>query len=116
MIADLSRSGELNLDETQHEEQGDDLQGDIRLTWVLLLALLFGTANAACAPSAGRLSVPDVQSNEQNDDDDQGEDEDVQVLSNIIGVDPAKVAIDRPVKVTFDDVKEGLSIPKFTAA
>ena len=43
-------------------------------------------------------------------------DEGVQVMSNIVGVDPGKVAIGMPVRVTFDDVKEGLSIPKFTAA
>jgi hypothetical protein len=42
--------------------------------------------------------------------------EGVQVMSNIVGVDPATVKIGMPVKVTFDDVKEGLSIPKFTAA
>jgi hypothetical protein len=43
-------------------------------------------------------------------------DEGVQVMSNIVGVDPAKVVIGLPVKVTFEDVNEGLSIPKFTAA
>jgi uncharacterized OB-fold protein len=43
-------------------------------------------------------------------------DEGVQVMTNIVGVDPAKVAIGMPVKVTFEDVKEGLSIPKFTAS
>jgi len=37
-------------------------------------------------------------------------------MSNIVAVDPAKVAVGLPVRVTFDDVKEGLSIPKFTAA
>jgi uncharacterized OB-fold protein len=37
-------------------------------------------------------------------------------MSNIVGVEPAKVAIGVPVRVTFDDVKEGLSIPEFTAA
>src|SRR5438876_438099 len=42
--------------------------------------------------------------------------EGVQVMSNIVAVDPAKVAVGLPVRVTFDDVKEGLSIPKFTAA
>ena len=42
--------------------------------------------------------------------------EGVQVMTNIVGVDPAKVAVGMPVRVTFDDVKEGLSIPKFTAA
>jgi uncharacterized protein len=41
-------------------------------------------------------------------------DEGVQVMSNVVGVDPAKVAIGMPVRVTFDDVKEGVSIPKFT--
>src|SRR5439155_6651855 len=40
--------------------------------------------------------------------------EGVQVMSNIVGVDPVKVAIGMPVKVTFEDVKDGLSIPKFT--
>jgi uncharacterized protein len=43
-------------------------------------------------------------------------DEGVQVMSNVVGVDPATVKIGMPVRVTFDDVKEGLSIPKFTAA
>src|SRR5207247_2194607 len=42
--------------------------------------------------------------------------EGVQVMSNIVAVDPAKVAVGLPVRVTFDDVKEGFSIPKFTAA
>jgi len=37
-------------------------------------------------------------------------------MSNIVGVEPPKVSIGMPVRVTFDDVKEGLSIPKFTAA
>jgi hypothetical protein len=40
----------------------------------------------------------------------------IPVMSNIVGVEPAKVAIGVPLRVTFDDVKEGLSIPKFTAA
>ena len=40
--------------------------------------------------------------------------EGVQVMSNIVGVDPVKVAIGMQVKVTFEDVKDGLSIPKFT--
>jgi len=43
-------------------------------------------------------------------------DEGVQVMSNVVGVDPATIKIGMPVRVTFDDVKEGLSIPKFTAA
>ncbi len=42
--------------------------------------------------------------------------EGVQVMSNIVGVDPAAVRIGMPVRVTFDDVKEGLAIPKFTGA
>ena len=42
--------------------------------------------------------------------------EDVQVMSNIVGVDPARITIGMPLKVIFEDVKEGLSIPKFTAA
>src|SRR5437773_909641 len=42
--------------------------------------------------------------------------EGVQVMSNIVAVDPAKVAVGLPVRVTFDDVMEGCSIPKFTAA
>ncbi len=46
-----------------------------RLTWFLLLALLFGTAHAAWAASVGHLGVQVAQNN--NDDDDQGEDEDV---------------------------------------
>jgi len=49
-----------------------------RLTWVLLLALLFGTAHAVWAASAGKLGVPVAQNNDQNDDDDQGEDNDDQ--------------------------------------
>jgi len=43
-------------------------------------------------------------------------DEGLQVMSNIVGVDPATVRIGMSVRVTFDDVREGLSIPKFTAA
>lgn len=43
-------------------------------------------------------------------------DEGVQVMSNIVGIEPGTMKIGMPVRVTFDDVKEGLSIPKFTAA
>ena len=50
-----------------------------RLTWVLLLAFLFGTAHAVWAASAGKLGVPVAQNNDQGeDDDDQGEDNDDQ--------------------------------------
>jgi uncharacterized OB-fold protein len=36
------------------------------------------------------------------------------LLSNIVGVSPEAVSCDMPVKVVFDDVAEGVSVPKFT--
>jgi len=38
------------------------------------------------------------------------------LLTNIVGTAPDKVACDMPVKVVFDDVGDGISVPKFTAA
>jgi hypothetical protein len=38
------------------------------------------------------------------------------LLSNIVGVSPDAVRCEMPVKVTFDDVADGVSIPKFTPA
>jgi len=35
------------------------------------------------------------------------------LLSNIVGVPPAAVTCEMPVKVVFDDVAEGISLPKF---
>ena len=42
--------------------------------------------------------------------------EGVQVLSNIVGADPATLAIGLPVRVTFEDVTPEISIPRFTPA
>jgi uncharacterized OB-fold protein len=36
------------------------------------------------------------------------------LLSNIVGVSPEAVSCDMQVKVVFDDVAEGVSVPKFT--
>lgn len=36
-----------------------------------------------------------------------------QMMTNIVGCDPASVAIDMPVEVTFEDWTETISIPKF---
>jgi len=36
------------------------------------------------------------------------------LLTNIVGVAPEAVRCDMPVKVTFDDFDEGVSVPKFT--
>ena len=36
------------------------------------------------------------------------------LLSNIVGVSPEAVSCDMRVKVVFDDVAEGVSVPKFT--
>jgi uncharacterized OB-fold protein len=36
------------------------------------------------------------------------------LLTNIVGVTPDKVACEMPVKVVFDDVTDGVSVPKFT--
>jgi uncharacterized OB-fold protein len=38
------------------------------------------------------------------------------LLSNIVGVTPDKVACEMAVKVVFDDVADGVSVPKFTPA
>jgi uncharacterized OB-fold protein len=38
------------------------------------------------------------------------------LLTNIVGVTPDKVACEMPVKVVFDDMADGVSVPKFTAA
>jgi uncharacterized OB-fold protein len=38
------------------------------------------------------------------------------MLSNIVGIAPDKVRCDIPVKVVFDDVADGVTLPKFTPA
>jgi uncharacterized protein len=38
------------------------------------------------------------------------------LLTNIVGVPPDQVACDMPVKVAFDDVADGVSVPKFMPA
>jgi uncharacterized OB-fold protein len=38
------------------------------------------------------------------------------MLSNVVGIAPDKVRVDMPVKVIFDDVADGVSVPKFTPA
>jgi uncharacterized OB-fold protein len=43
-------------------------------------------------------------------------DEGPRLLSNIVGVKPDAVACEMPVRVVFDDVATGVSIPKFTPA
>jgi hypothetical protein len=35
------------------------------------------------------------------------------LLTNIVGVPPEAVTCDMPVKVVFDDVEDGVSVPKF---
>jgi len=42
--------------------------------------------------------------------------EGVQVLTNLVGCDPATLAIGMPVRVTFEDVNADVSIPRFTPA
>jgi uncharacterized OB-fold protein len=42
--------------------------------------------------------------------------EGVQMLTNIIGSDPATVKVDLPVEVTFEDITEEISLPKFKLA
>ncbi|MBI4610931.1 MAG: Zn-ribbon domain-containing OB-fold protein [Candidatus Rokubacteria bacterium] len=42
--------------------------------------------------------------------------EGVQVLTNIVGCDPSRVAIGMPVQVTFEEAVPGLSIPRFKPA
>ena len=41
-------------------------------------------------------------------------DEGVQVLTNVVGCDPAAVRVGLPVRVTFEDVTPEISIPRFT--
>lgn len=41
-------------------------------------------------------------------------DEGPRLLSNIVGIEPDKVQCDMPVKVAFDDIAPGVSLPKFT--
>lgn len=43
-------------------------------------------------------------------------DEGPRLLSNVIGIEPAEVACDMPVKVVFDDVTEDVTLPKFAPA
>ena len=43
-------------------------------------------------------------------------DEGVQVMSNIVGCDPATVSVGMPVSVTFEDVNDQVSIPRFRPA
>ncbi|MFA9477433.1 Zn-ribbon domain-containing OB-fold protein [Phycisphaerales bacterium AB-hyl4] len=43
-------------------------------------------------------------------------DEGIRMISNVVGVEPAAVTIDMPVKVMFDDVTPAISIPRFTPA
>jgi uncharacterized OB-fold protein len=43
-------------------------------------------------------------------------DEGVQVLSNVVDCDPARLAVGMPVRVTFEDVTPEISIPRFTPA
>ena len=38
------------------------------------------------------------------------------LLTNIVGIGVDKVACEMPVKVVFDDVADGVSVPKFTPA
>jgi uncharacterized OB-fold protein len=38
------------------------------------------------------------------------------LLTNIVGIAPEKVACEMPVKVVFDDVADGVSVPKFAPA
>ncbi len=42
--------------------------------------------------------------------------EGVQVLTNLVGCDPATLRIGAPVRVTFEDVNADVSIPRFTPA
>lgn len=42
--------------------------------------------------------------------------EGVQMLTNLVGCDPARVAIGMPVEVTFEDVTPEVSIPRFRPA
>ncbi|HET7875232.1 MAG TPA: Zn-ribbon domain-containing OB-fold protein [Methylomirabilota bacterium] len=43
-------------------------------------------------------------------------DEGVQVLGNVVGSDPALVAIGMPVRVTFEDVTPEVTLPRFAPA
>ena len=38
------------------------------------------------------------------------------MLSNVVGIPPDQVRCDTPVKVVFDDVADGVALPKFTPA
>jgi uncharacterized protein len=38
------------------------------------------------------------------------------MLSNVVGIPPEQVRCDMPVKVVFDDVADGVALPKFTPA
>ncbi|HEY4135751.1 MAG TPA: Zn-ribbon domain-containing OB-fold protein [Alphaproteobacteria bacterium] len=38
------------------------------------------------------------------------------LLTNVVGIAPDKVRCEMPVKVLFDDVAEGVAVPKFTPA
>jgi hypothetical protein len=40
--------------------------------------------------------------------------EGVQMMTNLVGCDPARVAIGMPVEVTFEKVTDDIAIPKFT--
>ena len=40
-------------------------------------------------------------------------DEGVQLITNIVGCDPDRLAIGMPVEVTFEDVTPEISIPRF---
>jgi hypothetical protein len=40
--------------------------------------------------------------------------EGVQVMTNIVGCDPARVHVGMPVQVTFEDVTPEISLPRFT--
>jgi len=42
--------------------------------------------------------------------------EGVQLLTNVVGCDPSRVAIGMPVQVTFEEAAPGVSIPHFTPA
>jgi hypothetical protein len=38
------------------------------------------------------------------------------IMSNIVGIPDQEIVIDMPVKVVFDDVSEGITLPRFTPA
>ena len=39
--------------------------------------------------------------------------EGVRLVSNMVGVKPGEIFIGMPVEVVFDDISEGLTLPKF---